>query len=572
MVKQAEELRKSAPAGRKVFIFATLHYWIEHTALLGVSLAAQGHNVTLGYLPYAEWQLPINRFDLRRQNAYARKVLEQAAPVMDTISFLTARSMFTRVPDEVMESVRKVTLYDTQYTLQVEDVDTNSDVYKLRLERNTEIARAVLGWLKANRPDVVIVPNGTIQELGVVYCVARFLGIRTVTYEFGDQRQRIWLAQDSEVMRQETDEMWRARSGQPLSAEQLERMRSLFTARQRGSLWENFARLWQDTPAEGGDKARKALGLDERPVVLLATNVLGDSLTLGRQVFSNSMAEWISRTVQYFAGRPDVQFIIRVHPGEVLTHGLSMGEVVRQVLPKLPEHIRLIGPKEKVNTYDLVEVTDVGLVYTTTVGMEMAMCGVPVIVSGSTHYRGRGFTYDPDSWVSYFKLLGQILAKPSGYRLSRTQIESAWEYAYRFFFEYPLPFPWHLVRVWEDYKTRSLTQVCSPEGMAQFGDTFRYLVGDPIDWPSILRGNEAAPSSQEPAAAVLPSENEKTDERFQEPNKQAPDEAWSENKSEDPSSFDIPQTGQPVKAPVRAKKQRSQTGQGKSQSHKADSE
>ena len=493
LVQQAEALRSvntmNAAAGRKVFIFATLHYWIEHTALLGIALAAQGHKVTLGYLPYAEWQSPINRFDLRRQNAYASKVLSQAAPLIETVSFLTARSMFTRVPDEVMQAVQQVTVYDTQYTLQVEDIDLNSEVYKLRLERNTEIARSVLGWLKANRPDVVIIPNGTIQELGVVYRVARYLGIRTVTYEFGDQRQRIWLAQNSEVMRQETDGLWQASDGRSLSPDQLERMRSLFMARQRGALWENFARLWQDTPAEGGEKARAALGLDERPVVLLATNVLGDSLTLGRQVFSQSMAEWISRTVQYFAGRPDVQFVIRIHPGEVLTHGLSMVDVVKQVLPKLPEHIRLIGPKDKVNTYDLIEVADVGLVYTTTVGMEMAMFGVPVIVSGRTHYRGRGFTYDPDSWVAYFKQLGQILSKPSAFKLSRPQVESAWEYAYRFFFEYPHPFPWHLVRVWDDYKARPLAQVCSPEGMQHYGATFKYLVGDPIDWQAILQAD-----------------------------------------------------------------------------------
>jgi hypothetical protein len=191
--------------------------------------------------------------------------------------------------------------------------------------------------------------------------------------------------------------------------------------------------------------------------------------------------------VQYFAGRPDVQFVIRVHPGEVLTHGQSMVDVVKQVLPKLPEHIRLIGPKDKVNTYDLVEVADVGLVYTTTVGMEMAMFGVPVIVSGKTHYRGRGFTYDPDSWVTYFKLLGQILSKPSAYKLPRSQVESAWEYAYRFFFEYPRPFPWHLVRVWEDYKIRPLSMVCGPEGQKQYGETFKYLVGEPIDWRTILK-------------------------------------------------------------------------------------
>ncbi len=489
MVRQAEALRKGQTTGRKVFIFATLHYWIEHAALLGTALAAQGHKVTLGYLPYAEWQSPINRFDLRRQNAYASKVLSQASPVIEAVSFLTTRSMFTRVPDEVVEDVRQVTLYDTQYTLQIEDIDTANDVYKLRLERNMEIARAALGWLKSNRPDVVIIPNGTIQELGVVYRVARHLGIRTVTYEFGDQRQRIWLAQNSEVMRQETDGLWAARNDHSLTNDQLERMRSLFMARQRGALWENFARPWQDTPAEGGEKARAALGLDSRPVVLLATNVLGDSLTLGRQVFSQSMAEWISRTVQYFAGRPDVQLIVRVHPGEVLTHGQSMAEVVKQVLPRLPEHIRLIGPKDKVNTYDIVEVADLGLVYTTTVGLEMAMFGVPVIVSGSTHYRDRGFTHDPDSWVTYFKLLGQILSKPSAHRLGRAQVESAWEYAYRFFFEYPRPFPWHLVRVWDDYKQRPLSQVCSPEGLEQYGKTFNYLVGDPIDWKAILHVN-----------------------------------------------------------------------------------
>ena len=48
------------------------------------------------------------------------------------------------------------------------------------------------------------------------------------------------------------------------------------------------ARRWQGVPSEGGEKVRPALGLDERPIVLLATNVIGDSLTLGRQVFSNS--------------------------------------------------------------------------------------------------------------------------------------------------------------------------------------------------------------------------------------------------------------------------------------------
>jgi len=486
IMANATALRTDNPNGRKVLIFSTLHYWIEHAALVGITLGAQGHRVTLAYLPYGEWQTSINRFDLRRQNAYASKVLKQAEPLVDVVSLLPARPSYKPLPAPVAEIVRQVTSFDTQYTLQIEDVDPNSEVFRLRQERNADLARAALAYLHANRPEVIIVPNGTIQELGVMYRLARWMKIPVVTYEFGDQRQKIWVAQNSEVMRQETDSLWQVRQNVPLTEAELEKLRSLFAARQRGALWENFARRWQDQPAQGGEKARADLGLDARPVVLLATNVLGDSLTLGRQVFSKSMAEWISRTVQYFDGRADAQLVIRVHPGEVLTHGQSMVNVVKQVLPRLPANIRLIAPDDKLNTYDLIDVADIGLVYTTTVGLEMAMSGVPVIVAGRTHYRGRGFTQDPESWVQYYKNLGLMLENPQAFRLSRQTVERAWQYAYRFFFEFPRPFPWHLVRMWDDYKIRPIQSVLSPEGMEKYGDTFRHLTGVPLDWKKIF--------------------------------------------------------------------------------------
>jgi len=482
-------IKPTGTGKKKIFLFASLHYWIEHTALVGLSLAAQGHQVSLGFLPYSEWNKPINRFDLRRQNSYAFKVLKQAEPLISVVPFLNLKAPYSRLNDDVMEAIKQVSLYDTQYTLQKEETDENSDIYRMRYERNLEAGRAALWYFQNNRPDVVIIPNGTIQEAGVVYRIARHLRIPTVTYEFGDQRERMWLAQNAEVMRQDTENMWKARQTRPLTETQMERLQNLFQARQRAALWENFARLWQGVPAQGGEQARKALGLDKRPVVLLATNVLGDSLTLGRQVFSKSMEEWISRTVQYFSGRPDVQLVIRVHPGEVLVHGTSMMQVVHQLLHRLPEHIRLIGPKDKINTYDLMEVADLGLVYTTTVGMEMAMMGVPVIVSGQTHYRGHGFTYDPDSWVTYFKLLGQMLDNPKSYSLSHAQVERALEYVYGFFFDFPRPFPWHLVRMWEDYKTRPLSAVLSPEGKEHWDATFRYLTGEPVEWQKIVEMN-----------------------------------------------------------------------------------
>ncbi len=161
----------------------------------------------------------------------------------------------------------------------------------------------------------------------------------------------------------------------------------------------------------GGEQLREDLGLDERPIFLLTTNVLGDSLTLGRNTFAPSMAAWIEETVRFLAGKPEVQLVMRVHPGERLTHGRSMVDVVNEALPSIPEHIHVIGPMEKVNTYDLMDIASLGLVYTTTTGMEMSMSGIPVMVCGETHYRERGFTLDPSRLGRVLRYVGDCYQK-----------------------------------------------------------------------------------------------------------------------------------------------------------------
>jgi len=479
---QVARLSSSNQTGKKVLIFSTLHYWISHATLMSLALAGLGHSVSLTFLPYGKWQKPINRFDLRRQNLYAKAVLSKAAPFVNTTSLLDVKPAEVGLPDDLQSAIEEVALRDTQYTLQVEEVSLDSQLYRLRKERNLLAARAALAYMQSELPEIVIIPNGSILEFGAIYRVARFLGLPVVTYEFGEQRGRIWLACNSEVMRQETDSLWTVRGNQGLNAAEEGRVKTLFVARQRANQYENFARRWQGTPSIGGEKTRQALGLDNRPVILLATNVIGDSLTLGRQVFSDSMTEWLKRTVGYFANHPEATLVVRIHPGELITKGPSVADVVAQALPELPGNIQLVTSDAQINTYDLIEIAEAGLVYTTTVGLEMAMSGLPVIVIGQTHYRGKGFTLDPESWAAYFDLLDKVVETPGGFQLSDGQVQLAWEYAYRFFFEYPHPFPWHLVHIWEDVTEWPLSRVFSEEGQQQFASTFQYLVGEPVDW------------------------------------------------------------------------------------------
>jgi hypothetical protein len=309
------------------------------------------------------------------------------------------------------------------------------------------------------------------------------LNIPAMTFEFNDQREQIWLAQNTSIMRQNTDYLVEARCSQPMTEAMYERLADLENARRGARVWGKSKRLWQYVSSQGALETRKALGLDDRPVVLLAANVLGDSLTLGRNIFAESMSEWITRTVQFFANRPEVQFVIRVHPGErIVPKAKSMAAVVREALPDIPENIHIIAATDKINTYDLIEIADLGLAYTTTVGMETAMNGIPVLCCGQTHYRGRGFTIDPNTWDEYLAALEKVLADLPAHRLNEAQTSRAWNYAYRFFFEYPRPFPWRLMNFWDDLEIWPVEKVLSKEGMWQFGDTFRFLVGEPFTW------------------------------------------------------------------------------------------
>jgi hypothetical protein len=480
-VAQAKAVRRKAGEGERVFVFTMLRYWLEQTSMLSLALSSLGHDVTLAYLPYAHWKKSINRFDLRRQSLYLRNALKPMETLINVIP-VTEIKKLKQLPGNLMDQMPKAAFRDVQYSLLREEVDPDSDLYRLRLERNLTHTQRMMSWMEKNRPDVVIVPNGSMLEFGITFKVAQYLGIPVTTFEFGEQSERMWMTQNGDVMEQDTSLMWHARKDIELTEIEWARVKEFFSVRQGGGLWENFSRLWQGTPSQGEEKVREDLGLDSRPVVLLPANVLGDSLTLGRHLFSDSMTDWMVRTINYFSSRDDVQFVIRVHPGEQIGWGPSVYDILTEKFPSLPENIHLLPADAKVNTYDLVNTANLGLVFTTTVGMEMVMVGLPVIVTGQTHYKGKGFTLDVDSWDSYFDTLDRVLSSPNEYRPSREQVESAWTYAYRFFFEYPQPFPWHVQHFWEDEKKWSLKAVMEKNGMKLFGNTFRYLVGEPIEW------------------------------------------------------------------------------------------
>ena len=248
-----------------------------------------GHDVTVAYLPYSDWRKELNPFDLRRQDLYTKRVLAPMDGFVKFVSLLEVHQAKS-LPEELEEAVETASAFDTMYTLQVEDFDRDSKLYRLRLRMNRSAALTALALLLDERPDAVLVPNGLVTELGVFYQASRHLDLQTVTYEFNDQREQIWLSQNDIVMHQNTDTLWKARGETPLTEAEREEIAALEDARTSAKKYGKGTRFWQDVASMGGEQLRETLSLDKRPMALLATNVLGDSLTLGRNARSSQKA------------------------------------------------------------------------------------------------------------------------------------------------------------------------------------------------------------------------------------------------------------------------------------------
>lgn len=114
---------------------------------------------------------------------------------------------------------------------------------------------------------------------------------------------------------------------------------------------------------------RTTLGLDpSKHTIGLLTNVVWDAqLHYPVNAFPDMMA-WLHATIEHFAGRRELQLVIRVHPAERSGAIKSRQPVVEEIaerFPRLPPNVFLIPPDSKMSTYSVMLGCDSVLIYGT---------------------------------------------------------------------------------------------------------------------------------------------------------------------------------------------------------------
>lgn len=466
----------------RILFFACRSGWINISLAIVTVLLSRGAEVQFVYLPLEAMDGADPLEEQRRFHYHYRKYLSNGRHPRLSFTDLSYSPPAILTPQHRQEAEAQ-SLFDTRSLRLREEVDVqrNSEdrtVFEFRLRRNLDCMARIAGLLQPRACDLVILPNGTLRELGIVYRVSRLAGIPTNTFEFFDRSQAIVVAHNHPAAAPASDEYWNPSAAPRLSGAARSRVQE-YIATRLGTVWKGFSWKTQRAPYRGDRDAvlsQLNLGRSGRRIVLLCPNIPWDSSLMSQDRAFPTHQEWIRQTARYFARRDDTHLIIRSHPDEMIWGTTEpLAELVRQTAGS-PEHITVVAAADPVNTYDLMDLCDIGLVYNSTAGMEMALRGIPTVVAGCPHYADKGFTRDAASPAEYFRALDESLSPPRGTRLSARQIELAWCYADAYLFAWQKPFPWSRSTLWQDLETWPMARVLGEEGRGEFRDAIDLLL------------------------------------------------------------------------------------------------
>ena len=283
--------------------------------------------------------------------------------------------------------------------------------------------------------DAVVLHHAIYVPQGVLAQAARAAGIRVVTWNTA-YRARCFLFSHGDsyhfTMMEEPQEEW---ASLPWTAEMREQTLDYLMSRWTGTRdWISY----QSAARPGFNAADYSLD-EQRPIIGMMTNVAWDAQLYYKSNAFPSMREWVLDTIRWFAGRPDLQLVIRIHPAELLNPLVSRQRVaddIAEAFPELPANVRVIAADDPLNTYALADACDSVLIYGTKMGVELTARGIPVIVAGEAWIRNKGIAQQADTRQQYFELLERL---PAGKRLTEQQQERALKYAFHFFFRRMIP-------------------------------------------------------------------------------------------------------------------------------------
>lgn len=301
---------------------------------------------------------------------------------------------------------------------------------------NTQAAANVMDEFK---PVSVFSSHGVYVDFGPAILLAYIKGLKALCWSSGYKSLLHYFTVPGKPNKLEprgiTADEWRKRAETPLTETENEILdKYIFERFHKG----NKADFLNVSLPETQEVLRKKLGItNNNKIACMFCHVTWDiSFDLSTMLFANAN-EWLVETIKMMNEVKDVNWIIRVHPGERVSGSLyTVDDFLRDNYKDFPQHIKILWSDSEINSYGLYKLIDAGITLFGTTGAELPLLGKNIISGGDAYFSNKGFTLDAKSKEEYFELLRSVSSmKP----LNENQIEIARRYAYSFFIQRQIP-------------------------------------------------------------------------------------------------------------------------------------
>jgi Capsule polysaccharide biosynthesis protein len=373
--------------------FGTPSPW--YAVALGLGLAGRGHRVT-----FVWHDLPFTRrnSDLDLQNVEIGRVLRglrHRFPVLRVSGQRRAPCAEPGDAEVIDELVQQNLTWVTRGAVALAPREQ-----RLADEMREGITNAlprVRSLMRAHDFDVLVVPGGVLLASGVYLQTAREHGVRAATFDAGLG----WtVVCTSGVAAQQTD---LTRAFAMLPDEPGGRGLDIINVAR-----EEFERRRAGTDATSYQHASAHVVTGREPKsILVPLSVVFDTAALGRHHIFTDSREWLVETIAMVLRATDDPVIVRQHPSERRAHERSRFDaraIVAQAFASNPQ-VQFVPAEDPSNTYDLLQESRLVLPFVSTIGIEAAALGKPVVVGGSVYYANLGFVWAPSTRDEYFSVL-----------------------------------------------------------------------------------------------------------------------------------------------------------------------
>lgn len=277
------------------------------------------------------------------------------------------------------------------------------DAYKKQLEASILTYISASKYLSTEMPNVVFTSNRLYSGHHSFVAAAESLGISNYSIQGGDHIQQrnesvtLYKGGTTQLQLLES-KLYDTYSEKPLNSLSIQHVKQHLLGLMDGASAFAYSSEFE---AVQPNSIRSLLNIPSGEAIALVTMssedeynaaILADlfpDLSHRQNLFENQL-EWLESVIEIAINNPEKYFVIRLHPRMYPNkRELVMAPIVERIqklLQLVPSNVKVNTPDQNLSIYDLLQITAVLLNYGSTVGLEFAAYGIPVVSPASRYF------------------------------------------------------------------------------------------------------------------------------------------------------------------------------------------